>query len=91
MRHDGNVTHDWDLVTHAGFLTEEHQDANGLNTFVYTHEGSLKLWGLIRVVVDEGDGSRDAVRQKHAKMTEAHDMPGHAVEGVVPLVAGDVL
>jgi hypothetical protein len=94
VRHDGNLTHNWDLATHGAFFTEEHQDANALNTFVYSHEGSVKLWGLIRVLMDENDDNREKLRNKHACVRGADNLghPGSCVEeAIVTLMAGDVL
>jgi hypothetical protein len=92
VRHDVNLTRDWDLVTHGGSLTEEHQDANALNSFVYSHEGSIKLWGLIRVVTDDDDDCREKLRKRFMGIRGSDVGPGsHTEEAVVPLLAGDVL
>lgn len=94
VRHDGSLVRDWDLATHGGFLTTQHQDANALNTFIYPHEGSIKLWGLIRVIVDEEDDSREKLVERHAGVRGADNLgqPGsYTEEAVVPLMAGDVL
>lgn len=94
VRHDGQLVRDWDIATHGCFLTEEHQDASALNTFIYPHEGSIKLWGLIRVVIDEADGNREKVCAKHARVRGADNLglPGSFTEeAVVTLMAGDVL
>lgn len=94
VRFDNNLTNHWDLASHGAFLTEEHQDANALNTFVYTHEGSVKLWGLIRVLIDETHGTRQEVLAKHADVRGAENLglPGSFTEEcIVTLMAGDVL
>jgi hypothetical protein len=37
----------WNLITHAGFVTEKHKDANGMCTWVYAHVGT-KIWAIVR-------------------------------------------
>lgn len=37
----------WDLVTHAGFLTYAHHDANGYHTWT-TPQSGAKIWIIIR-------------------------------------------
>jgi hypothetical protein len=37
----------WNLVTHAGYMTCQHKDANGLCTWIYAHVG-VKIWAIIR-------------------------------------------
>jgi hypothetical protein len=37
----------WNLLTHPGFVTGVHKDANGLCTWVYAHQG-VKIWGVVK-------------------------------------------
>ena len=54
----------------------------------------MKLWGLICVIVDEGNDCQKKVLEKHAGVRSTDDLgqPGsYTEEAVVPLMAGDVL
>jgi hypothetical protein len=42
----------WCIPTHACFLTGQHQDSDGLNTFVYIRTG-VKFWVVINGVITE--------------------------------------
>jgi hypothetical protein len=37
----------WSLLTHPGFVTGAHKDANGLCTWIYAHQG-VKIWGVLK-------------------------------------------
>lgn len=42
----------WSIPTHAGFFTGQHQDSDGLNTFMYIRDG-VKFWLVIEGVITE--------------------------------------
>lgn len=54
----------WTLMTHAGFLTYHHKDANGLCTWLYAHVG-MKVWAVLEPRYTDHHSSRARIHQLH--------------------------
>lgn len=46
VRYDNWRSQAWDLMSHAGFLTYPHHDANGLCTYIFAQCG-MKIWAIL--------------------------------------------
>jgi hypothetical protein len=58
----------WNLLTHPGFVTYPHKDANGLCTWVYAHQG-VKIWGVLKPTSKSDACSQEDMFRAHAAMT----------------------
>ena len=57
----------WALLTHAGFVTYPHKDADGVCTWVYAHQG-VKIWGILKPTCETTRCSKEDLFQAHDKM-----------------------
>ena len=57
----------WNLLTHPGFVTYPHKDANDLCTWIYAHQG-VKVWGILRPTYNAEKGSKEDVFKAHDAM-----------------------
>jgi hypothetical protein len=82
----------WDLLTHGGFLTYPHHDADGFCTFLYPRSGS-KIWGIIRVKSSELPTTRKELFEKFDNIIQVQspDLDDSCVMGTVLVEENDVL
>lgn len=94
IRFDQIRTQSWDLISHGGFLTWPHHDANGLCTFMQVQSG-MKIWGMLDLkppAAGETPGGRSEVMEWHKAVVEENDAYLNATEGYnVFLEAGDFM
>jgi hypothetical protein len=57
----------WNLATHAGFVTYHHKDANGLCTWIYAHTG-VKIWAVLEPKYTDEHKSRSEMDSLHKKI-----------------------
>lgn len=57
----------WNLVTHPGFVTDAHKDANGLCTWIYPHQG-LKIWCVLKPSQQPGERDKEKLFAEHRTM-----------------------
>jgi hypothetical protein len=60
----------WNLLTHAGYATFPHKDANGLCTWVYAHVG-IKIWAVVRPKCTEQHDSDRKLTSLHREVLNA--------------------
>ena len=83
----------WNLLTHAGFVTYPHKDANGVCTWIYAHQG-VKVWGILRPTYTSEHNSKEDLFKVHEAMIKP---PGDFSWGdqsqmyTIFLAAGDLL
>ena len=57
----------WNLLTHPGFVTGAHKDANGLCTWVYAHQG-VKIWGVLTPSHKPDSCTKEQLFEEHDTM-----------------------
>ncbi|KAI0040341.1 hypothetical protein FA95DRAFT_1577014, partial [Auriscalpium vulgare] len=62
----------WDILTHAGFLTHVHHDANGMATWGTVNDGA-KLWGIVRFRDEDVARCHDEATLKALFVKAVHD------------------
>jgi hypothetical protein len=72
IRFDNWRSQAWDLITHAGFLTYPHHDANGLCTYTFTQCG-MKIWGSLQFKDGTANTARHDLININEKMVAEHD------------------
>jgi hypothetical protein len=60
----------WDLVTHAGFPTFIHKDANGLCTWIFSHVG-VKIWAILEPKYSTDHRTRTKQFALHKRMLDS--------------------
>lgn len=82
----------WNLMTHAGFATFPHKDANGFCTWIYAHVG-IKIWAIIRPRYTEKHDTPWKLANLHRMIMDANadQLDQHGDISTVFLSAGDLL
>ena len=80
----------WIILTHAGFVTELHQDSDGLGTFIYAHMGT-KIWCVAKPRVKEVFKTRREFFELFETVFSSPDLMEHADCFVMFLNPGDLL
>ena len=57
----------WNLLTHPGFVTGAHKDANGLCTWIYPHQG-VKIWAVLKPSQKSDSRSKEQLFREHDAM-----------------------
>lgn len=73
IRYDNWRSQAWDLITHGGFLTYPHHDANGLCTYTYIQCG-MKIWAALQLKGSTARTPRQDLLELNARMVEQEDI-----------------
>jgi hypothetical protein len=79
----------WAIVSHAGSLTDQHQDY-GLNTYMYIREG-VKIWGIIEYMFEEFFEDREDFFDAWTKIFESKRLSRDGKGFVMFLEKGELL
>jgi hypothetical protein len=82
----------WNLLTHAGFVTFPHKDANGLCTWIYSHTG-VKIWAIIEPKCTTQHNTRNKLNELHRRIcySETEQLAENADIFTTFLSPGDIL
>jgi hypothetical protein len=91
IRLDSWALMQWNIISHAGFLTHHHKDANGLCTWMYAHTG-VKLWAVMQPVFNDSHNTRRKIHElNHSIMKARSSVDETCVVHTVFLQPGDLL
>jgi hypothetical protein len=94
IRYDTGSMLRWSLLTHGGYVTYPHKDANGLCTWIFAQTG-IKIWAILDPsYVSPDHHKRSAQFGLHSKMMYAPlrwDFEEHSGRYSVFLAPGDML
>jgi len=83
---------EWDIITHAGFLTYFHHNVSGAVTFVTPRSGK-KMWGIIKVKEKHSPDTRVDLFEEFDSILDENSPPSEErfVMGTILLEEGDML